>query len=191
MIPSKEELLTEIAKGCHDSKVAGLFGQEKTIELVTRNFTCKKLSEWINNYVGSCDECQHNKSPRHAKSGLLQPLEVLYTAWTSISLDCITQLPESQEQNEIMVVVGRFTKMVHFIALATNASPKDFTNTFLKEIWKLHGLPSEIVSDIDTKFLGVFWESLCKALGIKRRMSTAYHPQKDGQTERTKQVLQD
>jgi len=90
-----------------------------------------------------------------------------------------------------MVVVGRFTKMVHFIALATNASPKDFTNTFLKEIWKLHGLPSEIVSDIDTKFLGVFWESLCKALGIKRRMSTAYHPQKDGQTERTKQVLQD
>jgi len=62
-VPSKEELLTEIAKGCQESKVAGHFGQEKTSELVTRNFHWEKLSEWINDHVRSCDECQHNKSP--------------------------------------------------------------------------------------------------------------------------------
>jgi len=72
-IPSNEEISPEIAKGCHESKVAGHFGQEKTIKLVTRNFHWETLSEWINDYVGSCDECQHNKSPRHAKYGLLQP----------------------------------------------------------------------------------------------------------------------
>ena len=73
-IPANEDLLTEIAKGCHDSKVAGHFGQEKTIELVTRNVYWEKLKDWINDYVRSCDECQHNKSPRYAKYGLLQLL---------------------------------------------------------------------------------------------------------------------
>jgi len=188
LVPSKEELLTKIAKGCHDSKVAGHFGQEKPIELVTRNFHWEKLSKWINDYVRSCDECQHNKSPRHAKYGLLQPLEVPYAAWTSISVDFITQLPESQGQTQSMVVVDCFTKMAHFIGLATNATAKDVANTFRKEVWKLQGLPSEIVSDMDAKFSGEFWESLCKALGIKRQMSTAYHPQTDGKTERTNQV---
>ena len=175
-IPSNEDLLTETAKGCHDSKVAGHFGQEKTIELVTRNFYWEKLTDWINDYVRSCDECQHKKSPRHRKYGLLQSLEVPYAAWTSISVDFITQLPESQGKTQVMVVVDRFTKMAHFIGLKTNATAKDVANTFLKEVWKLHGLPSEIISEMDAKFSGEFWESLCKSLGIKRKMSTAYHP---------------
>jgi len=178
-IRSNEEILTEIAKGCYDSKVAGHFGQEKTIELVTRNFHWEKLSEWINDYVRLCDDCQHNKSPRHTKYGLLQPLEVPYAAWTSVSVDFIMQLPESQVQTQIMVVVDLYTKMAHFIGLETNATAKDVADTFLQEFWKLHGLPSEVVSDMDAKFSGEFWESWCKASGIKRGMATAYHPQTD------------
>ena len=89
-----------------------------------------------------------------------------------------------------MVVVDRFTKMAHFIVLETNATARDVVDTFLKEEWKLHGLPLEIISDMDAKFSGQFWESLCKSLGIKRKMSTANHPQTDGQTERTNQVLE-
>ena len=189
-IPANVDLLTKIAKGCHDSKVAGQIGQEKTIELVTRNFYWEKLTDWINNYVRSCDECQHNKSPRHAKYGLLQPPEVPYEAWTSISTDLITQLPESRGCTQIMVVVDRITKMAHFIGLATEATAKDVADTFLPEVWRLDGLPSEIISDMDAKFSGEFWESLSQSLGIKRRMSTVYHPQTDGQTERTNQVLE-
>jgi len=172
-IPSNEEILRESAKGCHDSKVAGHFGQDKMIELVMRNFHWEKLAEWINDYVLSCDECQHNKSPRHAKYGLLQPLEVPYAAWTSISVDFIMLLPESQGQTQIIVVVDHFTKMAHFIGLVPNPTTKDVADTFLKEVWKLDGLLSEIVSDMDANLSGEFWESLCKGLGIKRRMSTA------------------
>ena len=73
-------------------------------------------------------------------------------------MDFITQLPESQGQTQIMVVVDRFTKMAHFIGLATNATAKEVTDTFLEEVWNLHGLPSEIVSDMDPKFLGEFWQ---------------------------------
>ena len=89
-----------------------------------------------------------------------------------------------------MVVVDRFTKMADFISLATDATAKDVAETFIREVWRLHGLPSEIISDMDAKFSGEFWESLCKSLGIKQGMSTAYHPQTDGQTERTNQVLE-
>ena len=94
-IPNNDELQTQIAKGCHDSQIAGHFGQETTIEIVCRDFYWKELTVWINDYVQSCDECQHNKSPRHEHLGLLQPLQVPYAAWTSISTDFITHLPES------------------------------------------------------------------------------------------------
>ena len=133
-ILSNEDLLMEIAKGCHDSKVARHSGEEKTIELLARNFYWEKLANWINDYVRSCDVCQHNKSPRHTKYGLLQPLEVPFAAWTSISVDFITQLPKSQGKTHVMVVVDRFTKMSHFIGLETNATAIDVGDTFLKEV---------------------------------------------------------
>ena len=75
-----------------------------------------------------------------------------------------------------MVVVDRVTKMAHFIALEQNVTAKDVADVFLCEVWKLHGLPTEIISDMNAKFSGEFWESLCKSLNINRRMSTAYHP---------------
>ena len=135
--------------------------------------------DWIYDYVRSCDECQDNKSQRHAKYGLLQPLEVPYAARTSISTDFTTQLPESQGSTKIIVAVDRFMKIAHFIVLATDATPKDVADTFLQEVWRLHGLPSEIILDMEAKFCGEFWESLCKSLGISLQMATAYHPQTD------------
>jgi len=89
-----------------------------------------------------------------------------------------------------MVVVDRFTKMAGFIGLHENATAKYIADSFLREVWKLHGLPTEIILDMDAKLSGEFWELLCKMLGVKRRMSTAYQPQPDGQTERTNQVLE-
>ena len=88
-----------------------------------------------------------------------------------------------------MVVVDRFIKMAHFIGLEEKATARDVADVFLKGVCKHHWLPTEIISDMDAKFAGEFLESLCQKLGIKRKMSTAYHPQSDGQTERVNQVL--
>jgi len=114
-ISNDEGLQTTIAKGCPDSQVAGHFGQEKPVEIVTRDFYWKGLTAWINDYVRSCDECQQNNSPRDARYGLLQPLQIPFAAWTSISTDFITHLPESQGCTQIMVVVDRFIKMADVI----------------------------------------------------------------------------
>jgi len=115
-------LQADIAQGCHDSLVAGDFGQEKTIEIVPRDYYWKELADWIRDYVRSCDECQHSKFPWHAKYGLLEPLGIPYATWTSLSTNFITQLPESQGKTQIMVVGARFTKMAHFMGLHENAT---------------------------------------------------------------------
>ena len=99
-------------------------------------------------------------------------------------------LPESEGMNQIMVVVDRFTKMGHFIPLIGESLAKDCANAFLKNVWKLHCLPDEIVSDRDTKWTSEFWKNLCEIIGIKRNLSTAFHPQSDGQTERLNQTLE-
>jgi len=91
-------------------------------------------------------------------------------------MDFITQLPESQGKTQIMVVVDRFTKMAHFIGLHESATAKDVAVTFLQKVCKLHGLSTEIISDMNAKFSGEFWESLCKMLRVKQGMSMAYHP---------------
>jgi len=88
-------------------------------------------------------------------------------AWASTSVDFITQLPNSAGYTQIMVVVDRFTKMAHFIGLQENATAKEVAEAFLKEVCKLQGLPSEIITDMDAKFAGEFWESLYKRLGVK------------------------
>jgi len=89
-----------------------------------------------------------------------------------------------------MVVVDRFTKMADIMSLNENATAKDVADTFFRAVWKLNGSPTEIILALDAKFSGEFWESLSKMLGVKRRMSMEYHPQTDGHTERTNQVLE-
>jgi transposase InsO family protein len=89
-----------------------------------------------------------------------------------------------------MVVVDCFSKMVHFIALTEIATTKDLAQAFLKEVWKLHGLPESIILDRDTKWTSEFWDGLCSLLGIKKRMSTSFHPQMDRQMERVNQTLE-
>jgi hypothetical protein len=109
-------------------------------------------------------------------------------------MDFITTLPESQGFSQIWVIVDRLTKMAHFIPLRTGSdgeSPvRDLAIIFAKEIWRLHGLPFDIVSDRNTRFTSHFWQELTKHLGINLSMSTAFHPQSDGQTERINEILE-
>jgi len=106
-------------------------------------------------------------------------------------MDFITDLPLSDRHDSIWVIVDRFTKMAHFVPLKSDAKKApNLARIFLREVWSLHGLPSTIVSDRDTRFTSRFWETITSILKIKRGMSTAFHPQTDGQTERVNQSIE-
>ena len=141
-------------------------------------------------YVKQCPICQLNK-PEHCKyPGLLQPLPVPEFAWTHISMDFVEGLPTSENKDMILVVVDRFTKYAHFISLKHPITVKTVAKAYTDNIFKLHGLPSVIVTDRDGIFTSNLWQDLFKSLGVKLHFSTSYHPQTDGQTERVNQCLE-
>ena len=175
----------------YDSKVARHFGHEKTIELVRQNFWSLGIDTDIMTYIQACLDCQRDKSQRHRRYGLLSPLELPYAPWQSIAMDFITDLPRSNDCTELWVVIDRFSKMAHFIPLEENKkTAEDLARIFAHEIWRLHGLPRDIVSDRDSRFTSNTWKDILAVTGIRLRMSTAFHPQTDGQTERVNQVIE-
>ena len=143
----------------------------------------------IRKYCRECDICQRTKAPRHAKHGLLHPLQLACKPWTHISRDFITDLPESEGATLILVVVDRFTKMAYFVPIKKKDSPT-VARAYLENVWKYHGFPADVASDRDSTFTGSFFTDLYNYLGIKRSMSTAYHPQTGGQRERINQVIE-
>jgi hypothetical protein len=173
----------------HDSKVAGHFGKERTLALLTRNFYCTNMKRNIRKYCNECDICQRTKAPRDAKHGLPHPLELACKPWTHISTDFISDLPESEGATMIFVIVDRFTKMAHFVPIKKKDSPT-VARANLENVWKYHGFPEDVVSYRDTMFKGSFFTDLYNYLEIKRGMSTGYHPQTDGQTEHINQVIE-
>lgn len=189
-VPADEAIKRDILVTCHDSVTAGHFGTFKTHELVSRSYHWPKLRQFVKKYVTSCDTCQRNKSSRHKPYGLLQPLPVPVLPWSSISMDFIVQLPESKGHTSILVVVDRLTKMAHFIPTTDDVDAEGTVSLFLSRIVAAHGLPDDIVSDRGTTFVAQFTQSVMEALGVKQNLSTAFHPQTDGQTERTNATLE-
>ena len=149
-VPSNKELKNKILKAEHDSRVAGHYGQFKTLEWIKANFYWPKMDQEVEEYVRSCDSCQRNKATQHKKYGLLDSLDIPNRPWDDISLDFIVPLPESSGHTKIWVVVDRFSMMAHFIPLSTDTPIKEIANIFLREIWHLHELPNSVVLDRDS-----------------------------------------
>jgi len=106
-------------------------------------------------------------------------------------MDFITELPLSENCDQLWVVIDRFTKMAHFLPLPKEKkTAADLAVTFAREIWKYHGLPTDIVSDRDSRFTSEVWKEFLWLSGIQPQMSTAFHPQTDGQTERLNQTIE-
>ena len=146
----------------------------------------------MDKYISRCMKCQQVKVEHQHPVGLLQPLLVLEWKWEVISMDFISGLPMTWRQHDsIMVVVDKLTKAAHFTPVKSTHKNDDISKIFMKDIFKLHGLPKAIISNKDVKFTSNFWKGLFADLGTKLNFSTAYHPQIDGQTERVNQVLED
>ena len=183
-------LRLQVIQSCHDSPLSGHFGLGKTLELITRNYWWPRQWKMVKHFIRTCDICARTKSTRHKPYGLLEPLPVPSRPWDSISMDFIVELPEVNGKNAILVVVDRFTKMACFIACHNTVDANGTAQLFLDHVVCHHGLPTNIVSDRGSIFVSRFWKQLMHLLGIKVNLSTAYHPQTDGQTERVNQVLE-
>ena len=136
--------------------------------------------------------CQANKPSSQKAAGLLQPLQIPSGKWESVSVDLITALPETPRGNTaIIVFVDRLTKMTHLVPCKTAISSAEYADVFLREVFAKDGCPKDIVSDRDPRFTSDFFRDVCRQLQIKQNMSTAFHPQTDGQTERMNRTVED
>jgi hypothetical protein len=191
-VPADGPLRTRLLHECHDVPTAGHLGKDKTLEQVKRRFYWPRMDADVLQYVRSCDACQRNKPSQQATAGLLQSLPIPDQPWQQVTMDLITQLPKSSRgYDAIVVFVDKLTKMVHLAATRTEVTTPQLAEIFWTTVVRHHGLPASIVSDRDPRFTGHFWRALWKCLGTQLTMSTAFHPQTDGQTERANRTLEE
>lgn len=174
----------------HGSCLGGHSGITATYQRIKKQFYWPHMKESVHTFIQSCGNCQLNKAEHVAYPGLLQPLPIPSEAWSSVGMDFITGLPKSKGYEVILVVVDRLTKYAHFVGLTHPFSASSVAQVFMESIYKLHGLPLNIVSDRDPIFTSRFWQELMTKLEVKLNMGTAYHPQSDGQTEKVNQCLE-
>uniref|UniRef100_A0A8C5MZM0 Gypsy retrotransposon integrase-like protein 1 n=1 Tax=Leptobrachium leishanense TaxID=445787 RepID=A0A8C5MZM0_9ANUR len=174
----------------HESKFAGHFGVNKTLDLIKRHLWWPTLTKDVKDYVTTCFVCTRSKSSRLCPAGLLQPLPIPERPWSHLAMDFLVELTPSLGHTVIFVVVDRFSKMAHFIPLKKLPSSSELVQIFTKEIFRLHGVPNVLVSDRGSQFISKFWRGFCHQLGVKLSFSSAYHPQTNGLAERTNQTLE-
>ena len=127
-----------------------------------------------------CDTCQKLKHETCFPAGLLQPLPIPEKRWLDVSMDFVEGLPKSHLKSVVFVAVDRLTKYTHFMAFSYPYTATEVANLYLHYVFKLHGMPSTIISDRDPVFTSHFWKELMKLQGVLLAMSFAYHPQSDG-----------
>jgi hypothetical protein len=186
LTPFQQQVLHEM----HSSPLGGHMGTHKTIARIKKEFYWSGLRRAVRKYVRECDICQRNKTENQHPTRLLQPLPIPAQIWTDISMDFVEGLPTSQGKNVIMVVVDRLSKYSHFTALTHPYTAGKVARLFLDNIFKLHGMPSSIVSDRDPVFMSRFWHEMFRLHGTQLALSSAYHPQTDGQTEIVNKALE-
>jgi len=174
----RQSLITDF----HDTPVAGHKGVKATYNALRKHYTWKGMKEQIQTYVKHCQKCQQSKVSNQKTSGSLVPLPTPNGPWLDVTMD-FTEMPESLGYNYILVVVDRFSKEVVFVPCTKEETALSTAKLFRDHVWCQHGLPSSVVSDCGSVFASNFLGELYRLLGVKRKMSTAFHPQTDGQTE--------
>ncbi|WVZ58303.1 LOW QUALITY PROTEIN: hypothetical protein U9M48_008586, partial [Paspalum notatum var. saurae] len=179
-----------ILQALHSSGLGGHSGFHATYYRVKKLFAWPKMKDDIKKFVTTCEVCQQAKVEHVKLPGLLQPLPIPDQAWSIVSLDFIEGLPCSNRYNAILVVVDKLTKYSHFMPLVHPFTALQVAQLFVDQIYKLHGLPQILISDRDRIFTSAVWQELFRLTGTTLMMSSSYHPQTDGQTERVNQCLE-
>ncbi len=191
-VPPVEDIRNRILEEAHKSNYSIHPGVTKMYQDLKKMFWWPGLKKNVAEFGSRCLVCHKVKIEHQRPSGLLQPLEIPEWKWDCISMDFVTGLPRTQKGfDAIWVIVDRLTKSAHFLPIRVNYPLEKLAKLYVDEIVKLHGIPKSIVSNRDPRFTSRFWKALQLSFGTKLLFSTAYHPQTEGQTERTIQTLED
>ncbi|GJX45958.1 putative reverse transcriptase domain-containing protein [Tanacetum coccineum] len=186
------DLRSVIMHESHKSKYSIYPGYEKMYQDVKKSYWWPNMKADIATYVSKCLTCARVKAEHQRPSGLLVQPEIPEWKWDNITMDFITKLPRSSQGfDTIWVIVDRLTKSAYFLPIRENDPLDKLARLYLNRVVARHGIPASIICDRDGRFTSNFWRSFQKALGTDISMSTAYHPETDGQSERTIQTLED
>ncbi|GKF27734.1 putative reverse transcriptase domain-containing protein, partial [Tanacetum coccineum] len=191
-VPLKGDVRTLIMDEAHKSKYSVHPGADKMYYDLRDRYWWSGMKKDIAVYVSRCLTCLKVKAEHQRPSGLLQQPEIPEWKWERIAMDFVTKLPRTSSGHDaIWVILDRLTKSAHFLPMLKDYKMDRLARLYLNEIVARHGVPISIISDRDSHFTSRFWQTMQEALGTRLDMSTAYHPQTDGQSERTIQTLED
>ncbi|KAK1429741.1 hypothetical protein QVD17_11959 [Tagetes erecta] len=191
-VPRFGEIRKGVLDEAHKSRYSIHPGGTKMYQDLKRDYWWPGMKREVEAYVSKCLTCLQVKAEHQKQYGKIQPLEVPEWKWEHITMDFITKLPRTPKgYDTIWVVVDRLTKSAHFLPIKEAISSEKLAEEFIKEVVTRHGMPVSIVSDRDTRFTSKFWKKFHEEMGTRLHISSAYHPQTDGQSERTIQTLED
>ncbi|XP_056132867.1 uncharacterized protein LOC130109929 [Lampris incognitus] len=182
-----DSVRSRILKWGHTSQLACHPGVHRTFTFIARRFWWPTMRRDVKEFVMACTICARSKASHQAPAGLLQPLPIPSRPWSHVALDFVSGLPPSQGNTVILTVVDRFSKGVHLVALPKLPSASETADLLMSHVFRLHGLPKDILSDRGPQFVSRVWRAFCKGLGASVSLSSGYHPQTNGQTERMNQ----
>lgn len=174
----------------HCNGSGGHSGNRATFKRISEYFHLTTIRQDVGRWVRECNVCQQLKGENVKIPGILKSLEIPQeprTTWKDIAMDFVTGLPKSKGSEVIWVIIDRFSRYDHFLALYHLITAKGLAHTFFENIYKLYGLPESILSDRDNS---KFWHTLFKISETRLNTSSSYHPQSDGSTERVNQYLE-
>nr|GEV64592.1 putative reverse transcriptase domain-containing protein [Tanacetum cinerariifolium] len=191
-VPCIGELRNLIMHEFHKSKYSIHPGSDKMYQDLKQLYWWPNMKVNIATYVSKCLTCSKVKAEHQKPSGLLVQPEIPVWKWKKITMDFITKLPKTTSSfDTIWVIVDRLIKSAHFLPMRENDPMEKLMKLYMKKVVTRHGVPVSIISDRDGRFMSLFWKALHKALGTRLDMSTAYHPETDGQSKRTVRTLED
>jgi len=177
----------------HAHSILAHLGARKTLFYLRDNVWWPNMIKDVTDYCNSCTLCAMSKPSNQKPMGLLRTLEVPTYPWQAIGIDFVGPLPASRnrhgEFDAICVIIDHLTSMVHLVSTKITYGAKDMAEIIFDEVYKRHGLPERIISDRDVLFTAIFWRELHRLLGVELRLSSSYHPQTDGATERANRTM--
>jgi len=189
-MPDYTPLRLWLSQGHYEPPAIGHPGRAKTLELLTRKYYWPQIRKDVDRFMRNCHTCRRTKATHHDPYDLLCPLPVPTQPWQHISVDFVTGLPPSKGYDNICVFVDRLMKQRHLLPYTTTITAEGLAKLFCDRVFRYHGLPETIVSDRGLQFASRFWKHLCSCLMIDPRLSTSFHSQTDGQTERMNAVME-